>query len=83
MPKEMDPVTVSCKIMGSYSAVVNYKNPFNKRVNIDMALETAHPDAWKLIAKRSSMFLEPLAWVQIPVNYTPTIIGKTTASLHI
>lgn len=76
-PSEMETMTVSCKINGSFSAVVNYKNPFNKRVMIDLDIETQNPETWKLIAKKRNMYLEPLAWVQIPVNFLPTVIGKT------
>lgn len=83
MPKTMDVMTVSCKLMSSFSAVVNYKNPFNKKVNIDIELVTDDEETWKLISKKKQIPVEPLAWVQIPINFLPMNIGKTTAELSV
>jgi len=83
MPKAMENVVVSCKLNGSFSYVINYRNPFNKRSNVEFDMETDAPDTWKLIAKKKVVTLEPLGFIQIPLNFTPTVIGKTHAVVSI
>jgi len=46
-------------------------------------METAYPETWKLLAKKKNLVLEPLGFFQIPINFTPTVIGKMAAFIHI
>jgi len=46
-------------------------------------METEFPETWKLLAKKKNLVLEPLGFFQIPINFTPTVVGKMSAFVHI
>lgn len=83
MPKAMELTEISCKVLESASAVINFKNPFNKKSVIEISLDTDNNDVWKMISKKKSIIMDPLSYLQIPINFMPLNIGKSSSTLNI
>ena len=83
-PTEMDTTYVRTYVGGVTSGQVNFKNPLNEKISVNIELKCDQfPDTFALFNKKTKYPLEPFRILVIPFTFKPQILTKYNAELYV
>ena len=83
-PSQMDITYIRTYIGGVTSGQINFKNPLNDKIVINVELKCdKYPEAFNLFGKKNKYIIEPLSMVIIPFTFKPSILTKYSANLYV
>ena len=83
-PSQMDITYIRTYINGVTSGQINFKNPLNDKIVINVELKCdKYPEAFNLFGKKNKYIIEPLSMVIIPFTFKPSILTKYSANLYV
>ena len=83
-PSQMDLTYIKTYIGGVTSGQINFKNPLNEKITINVELKCdKYPDTFNLFGKKNKYQIDSLSLVVIPFTFKPSILTKYSANLYI
>lgn len=83
-PTSMEPTYVRTYVGGVTSGQVNFKNPLNEKISVNIELKCDEfPETFALFNKKSKYPLDPFRILVIPFTFKPQILTKYSAELYV
>ena len=83
-PTSMEPTYVRTYVGGVTSGQVNFKNPLNEKISVNIELKCDNfPDTFALFNKKTKYPLDPFRILVIPFTFKPQILTKYSAELYV
>ena len=83
-PTQMDTTYVRTFVGGVASGQVNFKNPLNERITVNVELKCEKfPEAFSLLLKKTKHPLDPSKVLPISFTFNPQMLTKYSAELYV
>ena len=84
LPTQMDITYIRTYIGGVTSGQINFKNPLNDKIVINVELKCdKYQEAFSLFGKKNKYQIDALSMIVIPFTFRPSILTKYSANLYI
>ena len=81
-PSEMETTIITSEVLKSSSQQLNFRNPFNEPLNIDIYM-VDETDTFQLLLKRTKFLVPPIGVLLIPVSYLPHTMQETSTEVSL